>query len=177
MYEKHIETLTAARSAYFEDDRPAFDAAIELMRAGEPKGEAAEREHCHQVAVELMRKGAAYFREISTRERAAARAECTAQLVDSNKRITGLEAMLCDAQAEVSELETKLAAAQAQIADLRVCLDVSEHNHKTEERRADELEAKLTNLLAAAERVVSTGDWDESAAARVTLRAAIEASK
>ena len=53
------------------------------------------------------------------------------------------------------ETSEKLAAAHAEISDLRVRLDVEHHNHKTEERRADELENKLSAAQAEIERLTT----------------------
>lgn len=77
MYEKHIEALLDARC---DGGNPteALDAAIELMRAAEPKDEAAERQHCMRAAAEISDgsvSGQERVAALLMRERAAARAE------------------------------------------------------------------------------------------------------
>jgi hypothetical protein len=79
MYEKEIKTLTEALE-YSAEYYPALQAAIALMRAAEPKDEAAEREHCQNVVNALCEHSYDYpyapdVTDKLLRERAAARAE------------------------------------------------------------------------------------------------------
>jgi hypothetical protein len=159
MYEKHIEAL---ESIDFDDpvspnDRKAIDAAIEIMRAAEPKDEAAEREHCTQqsyAAANNPQQGAIV--DWLMRERAAARAEGYAD---------GRAEFRATFKAELNDYAAKLAAAQAELQELNA-------NWK---RDVDALETRLEKLRAASEHV---RDWGKlTAHLREQIDAAIEASK
>lgn len=82
-YEKHIEYLENQLAEY-PDKTGAYTVAIELMRAAEPKDEAAEREHCDKAADDIVfgEHNKVVHDEIALRmqtERAAARAEVEAK--------------------------------------------------------------------------------------------------
>ena len=76
MYERHIEELLKAPTQS-EAHALAVGAAIALMRAAEPKDEAAEREHCREALAQIPFLRDAFRERAETvvmRERAAARA-------------------------------------------------------------------------------------------------------
>jgi chromosome segregation ATPase len=80
MYEKQIEGLESIRRIIgtSERDKAALDAAIALMRAAEPKNEAAELRHCMNVCTDTA-TWEDYSVTTLMRERAAARAEVEAK--------------------------------------------------------------------------------------------------
>lgn len=79
MYEKHRHELQKMLSLDYEDEHPALQAAIELMRTAEPKDAAAEREHCFAAAHDNSLAAPLELADLLMRERAAARAEGVAQ--------------------------------------------------------------------------------------------------
>jgi hypothetical protein len=84
MYEDEIRNLQAKMTR----GDTALETAIALMRAAQPKDEAAEREHCLRVVDSVEQVADTYTdeqvrglaAELILRERAAVRAECAAEL-------------------------------------------------------------------------------------------------
>jgi len=162
MYEKHIETMQYAKRCYFDNDHPAFDAAIELMRAAEPKDAEAEREYCDRVAARLATEtdckycAQTFSAEIEAQRstaRSAAQAEIE-RLQTENKRLRLRfgESILgaIDSWADkFKELTTELSAAQAEIERLRADNAVLAITRET----WNETQTKLDALREAAEHV------------------------
>lgn len=128
MYENEIEILQISRARHAEGTEidKALSAAIELMRAAQPKEEAAELGHCERE-VEAISWTRAQVQDLLMRQRAAARAECHIELCFLRKDVAEWKQRAEKARREecakwvakpgVTELETKLAAAQADHAD------------------------------------------------------------
>ncbi len=153
-YKKHIEVLTELRTArpeqHSERRREAVTAAIELMRAAEPKDSEAEREHCREVVKaftlgadetfdypEECREMRSNMRHTLMSERAAARAEGYARAVAEKTVFASTAHVQCmnDLSTAKAEIEWFL-----QIASERTAL-------------ADEYATKLTETQAEIERL------------------------
>lgn len=189
------------------DEHRAVDAAIELMQAATPKGAEAERDYCRWRTEEQFHGRHLGLTDVAflERERAAARAEgfeameaaCRfneEQLAAARAEIERLRANYVkavedyaaarvegyvdgksDAGAEWTEGSVALAGVLAEACDkYEIQLARADKQHD----RALDLETKLTNLRAAAERVLDSWDTDEDVnGSHLALRAAIEASK
>lgn len=191
MYEKHAEVLALffAGSISKDDHRleAALPAAIDLMRAAEPKDAAAERAECQRIAraviCDVSEDGCVSFNCAGVEKtRAAARAEGYAQ----GHEVARASIIEC------GELRTKHAAAQAQISELTnevrrlsrerdelqdiLAASRSSHEQTIGERR--KLETKLANLRTAAvqhlQTVENSDQWYDDCD---KLLRAIEASK
>ena len=86
MYEKEIESLEMMQTARTVKS-PALDTAIALMRAAQPKDEAAERAHCEEV--DRLHCEVA-ITDLLLRERAAARAPLQARIDELEERLRTL---------------------------------------------------------------------------------------
>lgn len=112
-----------------------------------------------------------------------AEAEFTVKLAAAQAEIERLKVELVWAKPLFSrrELEAKFAAAQAEIAQLRKSFDRTIDREDAKRKERDALEAELTDLRAAAERVCRTAETNEwghaSPAAVVNLRAQLRGSK
>lgn len=74
--------------------RPALQAAIDIMRAAEPKDPAAEREHCVRVVNEIMDCDdwwSAPRARVVERERASVRAECAGKALEHGSEFGGMQ--------------------------------------------------------------------------------------
>lgn len=143
------------------DEYDALAAAIELLRAGEPKDPAANRElppidvHVDGPSPAEVQAVVAYAigdvtkvaHDLNTQLH-----ETQTKLADKDKQITGLEALLCDAQAEIERWK-----------------------HLCDVRSNTATATKLANLRTAAELAYRV--LKGSAEVRRDLKAAIEASK
>lgn len=201
-YTKHIETgnqwLSSRGDAIRAEMGDFVTAAIELMRAAAPKDAEAERVRCSNVAASFDFDARSTRRdraEVLLSERAAARADGRA-LEQAEWLDLNLGGKLSAAQAAAKmwevratdlanridprmqlptteeRLREKLSAAQAEIARLRTQSEVRRERNIG----CDALQTKLTNLRAAAERVLLDGD-SERIGSWKNLYDAIEASR
>jgi hypothetical protein len=122
-------------------------AAIELLRAAVPKDEAAEREHCLQVAAEIEEYRHTDAQIVLMRERAAVRAPLQAEIERLNRAYKNADNDYVRECEERDALATKLLEAQAEIERLKA--EVASRIDWAD--RANRAEAKLSNLRAATE--------------------------
>jgi hypothetical protein len=162
MYEKHIRDLIEYEHGADEIPSTTLTAAIELMRAAEPRDAEAEREHCDRVAARLATEtdckycAQTFSAEIEAQRstaRSAAQAEIE-RLQTENKRLRLRfgESILgaIDSWADkFKELTTELSAAQAEIERLRADNAVLAITRET----WNETQTKLDALREAAEHV------------------------
>jgi hypothetical protein len=141
MYEKEIRELTGMRfwpsmaSAHCD----ALTAAIELMRAAEPRDAEAEREYCQVLANTI--DGRSDTMRFIRGQRAAARAEGYAQghkTLAAEAGVDQLEADLAAAQAEIERLRTQF---EIQEADLQNALAAMRAAHSARGRALDTIDA------------------------------------
>jgi regulator of replication initiation timing len=135
MYEKEIENLKAIARNYPAGDQPTFDTAIALMRAAEPKDEAAERGHCLQAVnfIQEIDSGRSAVDRMMF-ERAAARAEgrtMRERLQTGNAELRGI----------VTQLREQLADETAKRFEVT-------RQARTVEAERDQLKAEVRRLLA-----------------------------
>jgi hypothetical protein len=187
MYENEIKQLEYIKkiddfqARGFPKAEQALDAAIALMRAAEPRDEAAEREHCERAAHEGW-NGPLTLMVVIERERAAARAPLQTEIEQLRIELLKQEGRAEGARDHRIELQAQLATAQAEIAELReeqptVCCGEygTGSGHHSDECEFTTLENKLATAQAEIERLKAEDIMlNETVDKLATLRAAAE---
>lgn len=116
MYENEIKDLLEIRRYQTSGYESTIDTATALMRAAEPKDEAAEREYCMQLA-----QGDYVLRDSFMQQRAAVRAELSALVEGLREGQRDLNKALNDAEQELAALKAA-GAAQDEAAERAECM-------------------------------------------------------